>query len=987
MTPERYQKAGHLYHAALEIEPASRAAFLDEACGEDEELRRETESLLLAHDKVGNYFGTPALEVAAGLLGGQQHLSLMGHSLSHYRVLSLIGAGGMGEVYLAEDTRLGRKVALKLLPKEYTEDPDRVRRFELEARAASSLNHPNIVTIFEVGQVDGRHFIATEYIEGQTLRERLSGAQLELGEAIDVAAQVSSALEAAHEAGIVHRDIKPENVIVRRDGLVKVLDFGLAKLAERRTLSVGSEAPTVVSAETTPGLVLGTVSYMSPEQARGLKVDARSDNFSLGVVMYEMVAGRCPFEGATASDLMAAILQNEPLPLDRFAQNLPAELERMVAKALRKDRDERYQTAGELSVDLKSLKQELEVEERLNRSPKRDTDNRRITTKSDSKSAVEIVYESGTTTGDVATARSTSSAEYMVGEIKRHKRGAVLALAGVVAAALILFFWLKAPTQRPKVSAYTQITRDSRPKKFLVTDGARVYFTANTVVGGGNYQVSAAGGESIPITNTVPGIVNIIMDISPDGTELLVATTTTYTGEWPLWVQPLLGGSPRRVGDVFAHFAAWSSDGKEIVYGSGSDLLVAKADGNDSRKLTSVDGIPEVPRWSPDGRSVRFTVLNPKDNSRSLWEVGANGTNLHPLLPGWNPSPAECCGNWTEDGQYYFFQSTRNAATNIWAIRERGGFFRTADREPMQITAGPVNFYEPVPSSDGRKLFVIGDLPRGELVRYDTKSDRLVPFMQGLSIEHVDFSGDGEWATYVSYPEGTLWRSRVDGTQRLQLTSSPMRTAGPRWSPNQKRIVFSAALPRQPWKTYLIPVEGGSAQELIPELRNVLDASWSPDGNQLALGFAIEEAGQGIRILDLRTNQTSMLPGSEGLFSPRWSPDGHYISATSSDHQRLRLFDCGTRQWQELANTGVAYPSWSRDAKYIYFGIGLAGGPPGVVRLRVRDRQLEQVASLKNINIAYGIFGQWVGRAPDDSPLMLRYIGTQEIYALDLILP
>ena len=293
----------------------------------------------------------------------------------------------MGEVYLAEDTSLGRKVALKLLPKEFTEEPDRVRRFELEARAASSLNHPNIVTIFEVGQVDGRHFIATEYIDGQTLRERLSGGQLEVREALDVGAQIASALEAAHEAGIVHRDIKPENVIVRRDGLVKVLDFGLAKLAERQSGSAGSEAPTLVGMETTPGLVLGTVNYMSPEQVRGLRVDARSDNFSLGVVMYEMVAGRLPYEGATASDVIAAILLNEPLPLARFAQNVPAELERIVAKALCKDREERYQTASELSVDLKSLKEDLRVEARLSRSLQSDGDGGRRTTTSGTDAA------------------------------------------------------------------------------------------------------------------------------------------------------------------------------------------------------------------------------------------------------------------------------------------------------------------------------------------------------------------------------------------------------------------------------------------------------------------------------------------------------------------------------------------------------------------------------------------------------------------------
>ena len=440
MTPERYQKAGHLYHEALEIKPEARAKFLDGACGSDEELLREVRSLLSAHDKVGNYFAAPALECAARL-AERQNLSLAGQGFSHYSVLSLVGAGGMGEVYLAEDTRLGRKVALKLLPVEFTEDTERVRRFELEARAASSLNHPNIMTIFEVGRVSGHHFIATEYIDGQTLRERLAGGRLEVREALDVTAQIASALEAAHEAGIVHRDIKPENVMVRPDGLVKVLDFGLAKLAERQQ-GADSAAAIKVGMETTPGLVLGTVSYMSPEQARGLEVDARSDIFSLGVMTYEMVAGRCPSEGATPSDVMAAILQNEPLPLARFAPNVPAELERIVAKALCKEREERYQTASELSVDLKSLKQELEAEARLNRSLQPDGDLRRITTTSGSRAAVETVHESAATSGDVATAHTTSSAEYLVSEIKRHKRGAVLVAATVFVAVAAVAYLL-----------------------------------------------------------------------------------------------------------------------------------------------------------------------------------------------------------------------------------------------------------------------------------------------------------------------------------------------------------------------------------------------------------------------------------------------------------------------------------------------------------------------------------------------------------------
>ena len=317
---------------------------------------------------------SPAMDVAAGLLAEENYPSLAGQSLSHYQVLSMIGAGGMGEVYLAEDTRLRRKVALKLLPAQFTQYADRARRFEHEARAASSLNHPNVITIFEVGQVDGRHFICAEYIEGQTLRRRLEGDQLKLRGTLDVAVQIASALAAAHEAGIVHRDIKPENIMLRHDGLVKVLDFGLAKLIERsgkwglrdweRGRSI-PHSPLPIPHSPTPlsttGVAMGTVRYMSPEQARGENVEGRSDIFSLGVVLYEMITGRPPFEGETSDEVVAAILEQEPPPLAQYAREAPAKLQRIVAKTLRKKREDRYETMSDLALELKALKEEMEI--------------------------------------------------------------------------------------------------------------------------------------------------------------------------------------------------------------------------------------------------------------------------------------------------------------------------------------------------------------------------------------------------------------------------------------------------------------------------------------------------------------------------------------------------------------------------------------------------------------------------------------------------
>src|SRR5712692_8431786 len=364
-----------------------------------------------------------------------------GTKLGRYEIRSKIGAGGMGEVYLAQDTKLDRKVALKILPAEVAAHPDRMRRFVQEAKAASALNHPNIITIHEIDDTDSGHIIATEFIDGETLRQHIRKAPLKLGDVLDVSAQIASALSAAHAAGIIHRDIKPENVMLRRDGIVKVLDFGLAKLTERMSPdAVDTEAPTRVPIKTETGVVMGTAVYMSPEQARGLQVDARTDIFSLGILIYEMVAGRLPFEGSNSNEILASILNDkEPLPLARFARDVPAELERIVTKALRKRRDERYQTTKDLLLDLKALKQELEFTAKLERSAPR------------LSPATSSVTQCGTTIDQLAVSTSeaskfhpTPSAEYLITRLQRHKLAAAVVLVAIAAAIAGLAAYLHA---------------------------------------------------------------------------------------------------------------------------------------------------------------------------------------------------------------------------------------------------------------------------------------------------------------------------------------------------------------------------------------------------------------------------------------------------------------------------------------------------------------------------------------------------------------
>ena len=358
MQPDFWQKAKEIFHAALELRPAERARFLDEACNDQVSLRKQVDSLIAAHEKEGSFMDSPAYEAATEMLIDDPEFK-SGQMIGHYEILSTLGRGGMGEVYLARDTKLGRKVALKFLPSDFTRDAERLQRFDQEARSASALNHPSIITIYEIGEVHGRHFIATEFIDGKTLRQRSIDEPLKFAEALTIAEQIGSALAEAHAAGIVHRDIKPENIMLRHDGLVKVLDFGLAKLTEQQ--DSGPEDPTRALVKTGTGIVMGTTAYMSPEQARGLHVDARTDIWSFGVVLYEMVAGRAPFIGPTSGDLIAQILEREPPELSALKPDAPLELQQILKRALCKDREKRYQTTSELLTDLRSLKLALDL--------------------------------------------------------------------------------------------------------------------------------------------------------------------------------------------------------------------------------------------------------------------------------------------------------------------------------------------------------------------------------------------------------------------------------------------------------------------------------------------------------------------------------------------------------------------------------------------------------------------------------------------------
>lgn len=413
MNRTRLEQIENIYQAVIDSPPDGRRALLDESCGGDKELRREVESLLRYDDKGPNFLDSPPALVAAEMFADEEERSnLVGKQINHYNVERLLGEGGMGKVYLAEDTRLRRRVALKVFPQSVVND-ERLIRFEREAQAASALNHPNILTVYEFGDSDGINFLAAEFVEGLTLRHKLLEGPFALADAIELAIQICSALSAAHEAGITHRDIKPENIMVRRDGYVKVLDFGLAKLShsDKSSTDSGSEDPTRVIFHTEPGVVLGTDAYMSPEQARGRRIDARTDIWSLGVVVYEMLAGQRPFLGETRADVIVALLSTEPPPLSTYSKNIPAEIVSIVSKALSKDVDGRYQTAKELRSDLIKIKKRLELHESMGESELRDP-------RTDAPNAREKIHstiETGLRTSKNAGGQAADEDNYSVG--------------------------------------------------------------------------------------------------------------------------------------------------------------------------------------------------------------------------------------------------------------------------------------------------------------------------------------------------------------------------------------------------------------------------------------------------------------------------------------------------------------------------------------------------------------------------------------------
>ena len=898
MSPENWQQVRDLFDAALARPAEERAKFLERACAGDEALRREVESLLESDEAAESFIEAPAVAGAAqSLLGVEARLSV-GQQISHYKITRWLGQGGMGEVYLAQDTSLGSNVALKLLPEQFAADTDRLQRFKQEARSASALNHPNILTVHEMGQDEGKHFIATEFIDGVTLREKLSAGPLKLNEALDVAWQVALALTAAHEAKIVHRDIKPENIMLRRDRIVKVLDFGLAKLAETTPAALDPEAATKALVKTAPGRFMGTVSYCSPEQVEALELDPRTDIWSLGVVLYEMVAGRVPFSGQTANHICVAILEREPTPLSSLAPGAPAELQRIVRKTLAKDRDERYQTARDLLIDLKSLKQELEFAARLQHSTPPESSGEI------GSGAGEAAHNPGQQTKEVQTARTTLSAEFP-------NRKPLFWTAGVLGGLL------------------------------LIAVGAWYFSRLITGLGPAPAALTA-----VPLT-TDPGYEGM-PSLSPDGSQVAFASFGEKLDNLDIYVKQIGGGGPplRLTSDpAVDKFPAWSPDGRSIAFirerGDKDEVLLIPAIGGPERRLVqTAHDLPWGPSlnppylsWSPDSKYLVTVDRASPGELPGLFVLSVTTGEKRRLTTPPAPALADTNPAVSPDGRALAFVrviSTSNPQLYVLPLSEdyrpTGAARRLDVPQPWVVN--------PAWTADGREIVCSAGPPWiGGMLWRVSVSDSEKPVLLaslGKTSSQPTVSRQGHRLVYQVWTWNShIWRAEVSGGTKpvaaVKLIASTRQEDNPQYSPDGSRVAFSSDRSGNQ-EIWVCNGDGSNPVQLTSLESSSGTPRWFPDGRRLV--FDSQKEGQAeIYVIDTETRVPLRLTSDPSDdVTPSVSHDGKWIYFGSTRTGRLEIWRLPAEGGQALQVTheGGAIPFESLDGKKVYYQKKLA---------------------------------------------------------------
>lgn len=574
---------------------------------------------------------------------------------------------------------------------------------------------------------------------------------------------------------------------------------------------------------------------------------------------------------------------------------------------------------------------------------------------------------------------------------RRRRVIALLTLPPVLLLGTVAWLRFKLKAADLRTGQFARLTNDGRDKSGnlsdgipspILTDGTRLYFVEPKPGFSSLVQASAAGGDTLAISTSFRNV--RLTDISPDRTQLLVGNTESPTAaEQPFYKLPTIGGSAHRLGDFLAHDASWSPSGLNLAYATADTLSVANADGGASKKLVGGLGAVWWPRWSPDGTHLRFTITQAKTQANSVWEIAADGTHLREVSRDWGLPGDQCCGSWTPDGKYFVFQSSQWSGSKLWVVSAGNLLFRRS--RPMQLASGPLWASAPAVSTDGRKLFFIGWQPRTEAIRYDQKQKHFVSFLPAISADALDFTKDGKWITYTQYPEGSLWRARADGTERVQLTSGALYAFRPRWSPDGSRIVFFGPSVGHPWKLYLLFANGGTPTQLILDDANEGDPTWSPDSTKLAFGrlpwMPSAREKPFLYIVDVDSKQVTILPDSDGLFSPRWSPSGRYIAALSTDSTKLLLYDFEIRKWRQLAQGSFGNPEWSRDDSFVY---AVDIPTMTIICIPINEGKIMPVVNLDAERLAFTGLGIWTGLAPDGSILTLRDLSSQEIYSVEL---